>query len=133
MKTLSLIAAILCIMAAAGCSREEEPAVMLIYHDGNEYTILDRGDSVENGYPAYFVRYYSENIGDASTLTAEQKDLCTIIAKHIDTNKHQRVMITAVERDGRLFGLLAPREITESMSADEVLKYHPARKRSADE
>jgi len=97
---------------------------MTIYHGGDEYRILARGDTVDDGVPAYFVRYYSKGIADENVLAAEQSDLCALIAKHIDTNKHQRVTITAVECKGRLFGLMEPREVSESLTLAEVLKYH---------
>ena len=105
------------------CSQEPEPVTLLIYQGGSEYSILDRGDTYDGGRPAYFVRYFSENPGDTTVLNAESRDLCAIIAKHIDTNKHERVIIEAVEQKGRLFGIMPPREVRMSKTVEEVLAY----------
>lgn len=122
MKFLFIIAVVASVVMVAGCSRVEETPLFIVYQRGNEYEILDRGDTVDTGQPAYFVRYYSGDVADENVLLAERSDLNIIIAKYIDTNKHQRVVITAVERKGRLFGLMKPREISESLSVAEVLK-----------
>ena len=125
MKALLSLAGLALMPLLTACDRTEEPPVLLVYHEGKEYQILDRGDAVEDGQPAYFVRYYSKDIHNEAVLGAERKDLCTIIARHINTNVHQRVLITAVEyRDGS-FNLFKPREVTQSWSAGEVLKYRP--------
>lgn len=114
------------LLMLSGCGRtSDEAPVMTIYHDGNEYNIIENGDTYDNGQPARLIRYYSENPGNEAVLKAERKDLCAIVAKHIDTNKHQRIVIIATEDKGRLFGLLRPREVSESLSAAEVLTYLP--------
>ena len=114
------------LILCASCSRAPEPAVMAVYHDGNEYYIVERGDVSEGGQPAYFVRYYSNDLGNEDALDAERADLYAIIAKHIDTNEHQRVVLIAVEEEGRFFGLMKPREVRNSISAQDVLAYKPA-------
>ena len=133
MKQMTVIFGIMLLMLVSGCSRTEEPSVLVVYHEGNEYHILNRGDTTDAGYPAYFVRYYSANVAREKILEAERSDLCTIIAKHIDTNKHQRVTVSAVERKGRLFGLMEPREISASLSLEEVLRHHPDAKTPGDQ
>ena len=111
------------LLLCASCSRPIEPTTMKVYQAGNEYTILDRGETFDEGLPAYFVRFYSENPADDAVLAAECKDLYVIIAKHIDTNKHQRVVIEAVEQKGRFFGIMKPREVRLSSSVADVLAY----------
>jgi hypothetical protein len=125
MKTLHILAGLALVVLLTACDRTEEPPVLLVYHEGKEYQILDRGDAMEDGQLTYFVRYYSKDIHDEAVLGAERRDLCTIIARHINTNVHQRVLITAVEHKDGSFRLFNPREITESWSAGEVLKYRP--------
>lgn len=125
MKLRMHISVVVALIFSAGCSRTEDPAVLLVYHEGREYQILDRGDAVDQGEPAYFVRYYTQDMRDEDVRQAEQKDLLSIIARHIDTNEHRRVTITAVDPNERLFGLLAPREDTVSLPVQEVLQYHP--------
>ena len=110
------------VMLSAGCSRKEPP-VLLLYHGGREYQILDRGSTVSNGELTYFVRYYSQDIRNESVLQAERADLCTIIARHMGTQIHHSVMITAVEQKRRVLGLLNPRSLTERLSMQEVMKY----------
>ena len=102
-------------------ARGPEPAIMTVYEGGNEYSILDRGGSVDEGQPAYLVRYYSENPGNEAVLKEERSDLYAVIAKHIDTNEYQRAVIIATEEKGPLFGVLKPREVSHSLSAEEVL------------
>ena len=79
---------------------------------------------MEDGELTYFVRYYSQDIRNESVLQTERADLCTIIARHMDTNRHHRVVITAVEQKRRALGLLNPRSLTKRLSPEEVMKYH---------
>jgi hypothetical protein len=120
-QIITLAAVLLCV----SCGQAPEPAVMTVYHGGNEYSILERGDFDDQGLPAYFVRYHSKDPGNEAILKTERADLYAIIAKHIDTNEHQRVVVIAVEEQGRLFGLMKPREVQKVISAQEVLAYKP--------
>jgi hypothetical protein len=120
-----LVVTVTALILCVSCSRPPEAAVIVVYHDGNEYHIVDRGDAQEEGQPAYFVRYYSKDPGNDIVLDAERADLYAIIAKHIDTNEHQRVVLISTEEKGRLFGLMKPREIRVSSSVEEVLVYKP--------
>ena len=107
-----------------------QPAIMTVYEGGNEYSILDRGGTFDAGQAAYLVRYYSRNPGNEAVLREERSDLCAVIAKHIDTNEFQRAVIIATEKKGPLFGVLKPREVSHSLSAEEVLSHlsdHSAR------
>jgi hypothetical protein len=122
-RAIGLSFAVSTLLLSVSCSKPNEPAVMNVYHGGNEYRILDRGDTTESGQAAYFVRYWSENPADETIRNAECKDLYAIIAQHIDTNKHQRIVIEAVEEKGRLFGLMKQREVVESKSVETVLNY----------
>jgi hypothetical protein len=122
---LITIAALTVALLSFSCSQAPKPAIMVVYHGGNEYLILDKGSTYNDGAPAYFVRYYSSNPGDQAVLNAEKADLYAIIAKHINTNEHQRAVIIATEEKGRLFGLLKPREVTESLSVERVMTYLP--------
>ena len=127
MKSIThLIISFATVLLCASCDQSPEPAVMIVYHGGNEYSILENGDTVDQGQPARLVRYYSKNPGNASVLKAERADLYAIIAKHIDTNEHHRVVVVSVEEKGRLFGLMKSREVRESVSAEKVLTYKPA-------
>jgi hypothetical protein len=130
-RTTHLIIAFATLVLCTSCDQAPEPAVMIVYHGGNEYNILENGDTVDQSQTARLVRYYSKNPGNASVLKAERADLYAIIAKHIDTNEHHRVVIISVEEKGRLFGLMKPREVRESVSAEKVLTYKPAAKTSA--
>ena len=120
-----LIVTVLVLVLCVSCSKSPDPPVMAVYHDGNEYYIVERGDASEGGQSVYFVRYYSKDLGNEAALDAERADLYAIIAKHIDTNEHQRVTLIAVEEERRFFGLLKPREVRDSISAQEVLTYNP--------
>ena len=119
-----MLAGFVVIMLAA-CSGEQKKHVMIVYHDGNEYSIVDRGDMTIDEEQIYFVRYISTDSANDSVRSRECADLYAIIAKHIDTNTHQRVVITAVDHQGRLFGLIKPREVVDSKSVAEVLADHP--------
>ena len=99
------------------------PAILTVYEGGNEYSILDRGGTFDAGQAAYLVRYYSKNPGNEAVLEEERSDLCAVIAKHIDTNEFQRAVIIATEEQGPLFGVLKPREVSHSLTAEEVLAY----------
>ena len=118
-----MLAGILVIILAA-CSGEQKKPVMIVFHDGNEYSIVDRGDRTVGEEQIYFVRYISTDSANDAVRNRECADLYAIIAKHIDTNVHQRVVITAVDHQGRLFGLIKPREVVESKSVAEVLADH---------
>jgi hypothetical protein len=118
-----MLAGMLVVMLAA-CSGEQKKPVMIVFHEGNEYSIVDRGDMTIDEEQIYFVRYISTDPANDSVRSRECADLYAIIAKHIDTNTHQRVIITAVDHQGRLFGLIKPREVVESKSAAEVLADH---------
>ena len=119
-----MLAGILVTLLAA-CSGEQKKPVMIVFHEGNEYSIVDRGDMTVDEEQIYFVRYISTDPANDSVRNRECADLYAIIAKHIDTNTHQRVVITAVDHQGRLFGLIKPREVVESKSVAEVLADHP--------
>lgn len=118
-----MLAGMLVVMLAA-CSGEQKKPVMIVFHEGNEYSIVDRGDMTIDEEQIYFVRYISTDPANDSVRSRECADLYAIIAKHIDTNTHQRVIITAVDHQGRLFGLIKPREVVESKSVAEVLADH---------
>ena len=120
-----MLAGILVILLAA-CSGEQKKPVMIVYHEGKEYSIVDRGDMTIDEEQIYFVRYISKDPVNDSVRSRECADLYAIIAKHIDTNTHQRVIITAVDHQGRLFGLIKPREVVESKSVAEVLADNPS-------
>jgi hypothetical protein len=119
------IAALTATLLSASCNRAPQPAVMIVFHGGNEYHIVDEGDTYLDAQPAYFVRYYSSNPGNESVLEAERADLYAIIAKHINTNEHQRALIIATEETGSLFGLLKPREVSHSLTTEKVMTYLP--------
>ena len=114
--------ALWCLVA---CKPAGEGAVLIVYHDGNQYEILERGDMVDSGVPAYFVRFRSEDPFDASVRGEERGDILAIVAKHIDTNKHHRVVLIAEEKKGPWFGLLTPRAHTESWLSEQVLEFAP--------
>ena len=128
-KCIPHVVAVIALSLLVSCSQEPEPVTLLVYQGGNEYLILDRGDSYDQGHPAYLVRYYSEDPGDTTVLNAESRDLYAIIAKHIDTNKHERVIIEAVEQKGRLFGIMPQREVRVSKTVEEVMTYTPKAKK----
>lgn len=114
------------LLILSGCGRSSnEAAVMIVYHDGNEYNIIEKVDTYDDGLPAHRIRYYSKDPGNEAVLQAERADLYAIIAKHINTNEHQRVVLIAVEEQGRIFGLMKPQEVSQSLSAEEVLAYKP--------
>ena len=127
MKTnLKYLLASCALLMLSGCGRSsKESAVMIVYHDGNEYNIIEKIDTYDDGLPAHLIRYYSKDPGNEAVLQAERSDLYAILAKHIDTNKHERIVIVSVEEQGRIFGLMKPREIRESISAQDVLAYKP--------
>ena len=93
---------------------------MTVYHAGQEYRIVERGDTYDQGKPAHYIRYYSEDPTDEEVLKRERQDLCAILAKHIDTNVHHRVILISVEEQGRLFGLLPQREVSIALPAEQV-------------
>jgi hypothetical protein len=123
---------LIAVLLFVSCSREQKQPVMKVYQGGNEYSVLDRGDTHDEGKPAYFVRYLSADPADDVILKTECADLYAIIAKHLDTNEHQRVVIEAVEQNGRLFGLMKPREVRVSKSAQDVLAYKPKEAEAAE-
>lgn len=112
-------------LVLCSCNRTSEEPVMKVYHGGNEYSVLERGDMEDQGLPAYFVRYFSAGPKDDGVVSAEQTDLSAIVAKHIDTNAHRRVVFVAVGEKGRLFGLMKPAVSTRSVSVEEVMKHKP--------
>lgn len=122
-----LVVTVTALILCVSCSRSSKPSVLVVYHNGNEYQILERGDASDEGLPARLVRYYSKDLGNDMVLEAERSDLYAIIAKHIDTNEYHRVVLVAVEEQGRFFGLMKPREVRNSISAQEVLAYKPKR------
>jgi hypothetical protein len=128
-NAISHAAALMVLTLLVSCSKEPEPAILMVYHEGNEYSILERGDTYDEGKPAYLVRYLSEDPNNDVIREAECADLYAIVAKHLDTNKHERVVIEAVDQKGRLFGIMAPREVRERKSAEEVLAYKPEAKK----
>ena len=110
-----MLAGFLVIMLAA-CSGEQPHHVMIVYHDGNEYSVVDRGDMTIGEEQIYFVRYISKDPVNESVRSRECADLYAIIAKHIDTNTHQRGVRTAWDQQGRRGGLIKSREVGESKS-----------------
>lgn len=119
---LGLLSAI-SVLALCSCNREAEPTVVTIFENGNKYRIIDRGDTEDQGKSAYFVRYYSKNPADAQSLEAEHAVMYTVIAKHLDTNEYERVVIETVAEKGRLFGIMKPIEVRDSKSVEDVMEY----------
>jgi hypothetical protein len=124
MKRITLGLCALCLLVVS-CSREQEKNVVTAYYQGNKYDVIDKGDILDQGKPAHFIRYYSDDPFDEAVLEQDRSDILAIVAMHIDTNKHQRVVMTAVERKGPLFGIMKSREVTKSYSAAEVMTYLP--------
>jgi hypothetical protein len=122
--TLVLIG-LLAALVFSGGGPVDQTAQLIVYHEGREYIVLDRGDEPGAGTPTYFVRYLSKNPNNDIVRMAECADLYAVVAKHIDANEHQRVVIYAVAEEGGLFGLLPPREVVESLSVEQVLEYLP--------
>lgn len=96
---------------------------MKVYHGGHEYTVLEKGDTEDNGQLAYFLRYLSRDPRNETIRETELSDLYSIIAKHIDSNEYQRVVIEAVDHRGKKFGIFKAREYRDSKSVQEVLAY----------
>jgi len=107
------------------CSEQEQEPIMKVYHGGHEYTVLEKGDTEDNGQLAYYLRYLSRNPLDETIREAELTDLYSIIAKHIDSNEYQRVVIEAVDHRGKKFGILKARTYRDSKTVQEVLAYKP--------
>lgn len=129
MNMQNIVAASVMTLACVSCDRASEKPVLNVYHNGNEYEIIERGDIIVQGENTHFIRYYSDDPFDKEVQKAELADIYAIVAKHIDTNEHQRIEVTAVEREGRWFGMMERREQTQSISAEEVLKYKPKDKK----
>ena len=128
-KQLPRISLVLLSFIVISCAREDEAPQLMVYHEGRQYTVLDRGDEAGAVVPTYFVRYLSGNPVDDAVRAAECADLYAIISKHIDTNEHRRVVIYAVAEQGALFGLLPPREVRVSLRVEEVMKFKPVKKK----
>jgi hypothetical protein len=120
MRELFFGAALILMLLTAACKRADESPVLLLYHEGTEYRILDRGTAEQDGIPTYFVRYYSRDLHDEDVLQAERRDLLTIVARHVNTNVHRRVLVTAVENKSGFLRFIKPHEITQSFSVEEV-------------
>jgi hypothetical protein len=118
---LATSAALLVLLCA--CSEQDQEPIMKVYHGGHEYTVLEKGDTEDHGKLAYYLRYLSQDPHDETIREAELFDLYSIVAKHIDSNEYQRVVIEAVDHRGRKFGLFKASEYRDSKSVKEVLAY----------
>ena len=120
-----LIAGIAVLFLLCACSEQVQEPIMKVYHGGHEYTVLEKGDTEDNGELAYYLRYLSKDLDNETIREAEFTDLYSIIAKHIDSNEYQRVVIEAVDHRGKKFGIFNAREYRDSKSVQEVLAYKP--------
>ena len=128
---LATSASVLFLLCA--CSEQVQEPIMKVYHGGHEYTVLEKGETEDNGELAYYLRYLSKGPGNETIRETELSDLYSIIAKHIDSNEYQRVVIEAVDHRGKKFGIFNTREYRDSKSVQEVLAYKPKDQASTSE
>ena len=123
MKRTIHLATVVMLLFLCACSEQVQEPIMKVYHGGHEYTILEKGDTEDNGKLAYYIRYLSRDPLNETVREAEFFDLYSIIAKHVDSNEHQRVVIEAVDHRGKKFGLFKARVYRDSKSVQDVLVY----------
>jgi len=122
-RIMHLTTSAVALFLLCACSEQEQEPIMKVYHGGHEYTVLEKGDTEDNGQLAYYLRYLSKDSGNEAIRDTEFFDLYSITAKHIDSNEYQRVVIEAVDHRGKKFGIFKAREYRDSKSVQEVLAY----------
>ncbi len=124
-RMIHLATSVAVLFLLCACSEQVQEPIMKVYHGGHEYTVLEKGETEDNGELAYYLRYLSKAPHNETIREAELTDLYSIIAKHIDSNEYQCVVIEAADHRGKKFGLFNAREYRDSKSVQEVLAYKP--------